>query len=812
MVHPFITDAQATQKIQESYNEIVNSIGTGFQGTIKIADTPTEPGIYIPTESGTYANAGGLEYAPEGEDEGYLVMFIYDGDWTKKNVTPINFTPTGVVEEGNAQAVSGDKVAKALKPISDTQNSIIIRKNKFNSDNILEDTNINVVDTNANLLAQSGSKTAFIELKENTDYYFQMPNFNTRGYRVGLFDSLDVAPSPTINRIQNQSFNSAGWRYLCFGVEYQGDGGIDLDLIQLEEGTSPTDIVPYDEISLINQSQVNELQTRVDELDIEIDDEKYIHYVLGKNLFDFDDLLLGWGYSASTGYVENPDGIMSNKLYLSVGQITIQGVKPYSADRVRILAFNGRDELLFGDPITIDSNRVGSYTITAASKFINVAYFRICLQFETGFPFDKEISQLEYGDVATAYEAPIVKKAENPNYGKPIKTIFASGASTTVPSNGWFERACRELGFKSINAAVSGDSVMQHADKAFKGTLWTFEELDNMNILCLSHNHNYNVNFQGKEFRKVETFIGFYTTSGSFSLNNSWCMDKYNISNLDTSLLVSSVGSVSSEPYIVFMNQAGDILGNASMTFASDITLVEDFEITIPTNTAYVLIKRRNTPNSYTVLKGKTTGVLSNTVAEYENKGYDSSNNPLPLGTLDPNDPNQRLLPFGSVGASGSQLGNPIIDERYAAGYDYLIKKYRQECYNLKDNPASKWYGSEYGKPCTIIICSHWHDGYVVFNESAKKLSDRTGCVFVNTADYNGWSYKTTNPNDSNSIRWSAQVCHNASYGGSNDLHDEPINGIIYTNMGFHPTRDVNSEFNIRRANIFKDALNKILL
>lgn len=615
-----------------------------------------------------------------------------------------NLTPTGVVEEGNTEAVSGGEVYNNLEPVKKTVNDIIIRKNKFNPYNILEDTNVNVGGGNASLYAQAGSKTAFVELKENTDYYLQMPNFNTTGYRVGLFDSLDIEAGPTDNRITNPSFNSGSWSYLCFGIEHQGDGGIDLDLIQLEEGASPTDIVPYNDISLINQAQVDELQTQVDELQAQVDDEKYIHYILGKNLFDFDDLLFGWRYAASTGYVEHADGIMSNKLYLSVGQITIQGVKTYSANTVRILAFNGRDELLFADPITIDSNRVGNYTITTASKFINTAYFRICLQFDTNFPFDKEISQLEYGGVATAYEAPIVKKAENPNHGKSIKTIFASGASTTVPSNGWFERACRELGFKYINAAVSGESVMHHATKAWKGTLWTSEELDNFDVLSLSHNHNYDISF---------------------------------------------------------------------------------------------------VPENPTVLK--------NTVAEYENQGYDENNNPLTPGTADPENPNHRIVTYGSVGASGPLVPNPEVNERYAAGYDYLIKKYRQECYNLKDNPDSKWYGSEYGKPCTIIICSHWHDGYVVFNEAAKTVCDRTGAIYSDTASYNGWTWRTTDPDDPNSIRWSAEVCNNASYGGSNDLHNEPINGVIYTNMGFHPTRDVNSEFNKRRASVFKETLRTLL-
>lgn len=83
----YATIKEMEDKIQESYNAIVNSIGTGFQGAIKIADTPTEAGIYNPTEVGVYPRAGGLEYAPEGDDEGFLVQFIFDGsEWVKNRV------------------------------------------------------------------------------------------------------------------------------------------------------------------------------------------------------------------------------------------------------------------------------------------------------------------------------------------------------------------------------------------------------------------------------------------------------------------------------------------------------------------------------------------------------------------------------------------------------------------------------------------------------------------------------------------------------------------------------------------------------
>lgn len=73
---------------------------------LKISDNPIIDGIYKPTEAGTYPDAGGLEYDPT---EGITYFIRTQGVWTK-DVTPINFTPTGVVEEGNTQAVSGGEV------------------------------------------------------------------------------------------------------------------------------------------------------------------------------------------------------------------------------------------------------------------------------------------------------------------------------------------------------------------------------------------------------------------------------------------------------------------------------------------------------------------------------------------------------------------------------------------------------------------------------------------------------------------------------------------------------------------------------
>jgi len=93
----------------EALRNIVDALPTENPAApiaLKISDTPTIDGIYKPTETGVYPNAGGLEYDPE---EGITYFIRTAGVWTK-DVTPINFTPTGVVEEGNTQAVSGGEV------------------------------------------------------------------------------------------------------------------------------------------------------------------------------------------------------------------------------------------------------------------------------------------------------------------------------------------------------------------------------------------------------------------------------------------------------------------------------------------------------------------------------------------------------------------------------------------------------------------------------------------------------------------------------------------------------------------------------
>lgn len=556
--------------------------------------------------------------------------------------------------------------------------------------------------------------------------------------------------------------------------------------------------------------------------------------ITGKNLINPANLLRGITYSSSSGLITNADGILSNKLRLSPGTYTIKGIAPYSAVQttVRILRFNDKNEMVYADAITLDANKEGHYTVNAGTSGVGgngyIDYWRIVLQFNTAVLFDPTVAQFEKNSVATEFEPCQTKLIENPAYNLTPRMAFMTGASSSMPGNGYFETACELLGFKHRNEAISGDSVMMHATRAWRGLiyeadgrmsnnydnagnfvgLYTFEELENIDIFVTSHIHNYDVAFEGKVFEKVETTFGYYSVTGVFYPSSAWALDKYNLSPKDTKLIVNTFTSESTTPHALFFDRNNNFIsGDIIFDPAVSNTPIIDREIDVPENAVYVLIKRMYFPGSITKVRGVGYGILQKTVAEYEAKGYDASNNPLTV-PMDKTDLTQRIVPYGSYGgAPGAQVPNNLYDERYAAGYDYLLKKYALDCYNLRLNPDSKYYGTKSGKPVIIVCTTQWHDGYVRFNDSVKIMAKRHGAIVCDVANNVGFSYLQTDPTNDDSIRWGALHCNNAAIGSGNDTETIPIHGVMYTGMGWHPTRQWDCYIQMKRAQILAETM-----
>ncbi|MDD4458982.1 MAG: DUF5040 domain-containing protein [Proteiniphilum sp.] len=88
----------------------------------------------------------------------------------------------------------------------------------------------------------------------------------------------------------------------------------------------------------------------------------------------------------------------------------------------------------------------------------------------------------------------------------------------------------------------------------------------------------------------------------------------------------------------------------------------------------------------------------------------------------------------------------PLDKTQYAAGFDYVIKRYLTECYNLKFEETSKYYNSRMGKPAVIVLCTDWHDGRVTYNRSVRKLADKWGFPVVEFDKYIGFSRNSLHP------------------------------------------------------------------
>lgn len=83
---------------------------------------PTVEGLYKPTISGTYANAGGLI-----AQSGYDTLFFFNGTTWTKSETLMPSTPVdGVVAKNNIKAVSGDAVFNAYDPLIKVKTNSLI--------------------------------------------------------------------------------------------------------------------------------------------------------------------------------------------------------------------------------------------------------------------------------------------------------------------------------------------------------------------------------------------------------------------------------------------------------------------------------------------------------------------------------------------------------------------------------------------------------------------------------------------------------------------------------------------------------------
>lgn len=242
---------------------------------------------------------------------------------------------------------------------------------------------------------------------------------------------------------------------------------------------------------------------------------------------------------------------------------------------------------------------------------------------------------------AMAPRAGIVYTAES--------TFYMMGASFAIPSNGWFELACEELGVKSQNKAVGSSRIIDSATKYRSNELWpTAEDFDSFDVLVIMHVHNQDVYYSEK---------------------------------------------------------------------------------------------------------------LKENIDDYASETFD-----------------------------------------YATAYDYVIRRYIRDCYNQRNVAESKYYGSNIGKPCQIVLCTHWHDARTIFNASVRKLAAKHSLPLISFDEQIGFSRFNPLYDNGSPGGFQASRIYTEDPEQTSGLSVETIDGVIY---GWHPHTGKDKYIQQKMAKIF---------
>lgn len=138
----------------------------------------------------------------------------------------------------------------------------------------------------------------------------------------------------------------------------------------------------------------------------------------------------------------------------------------------------------------------------------------------------------------------------------------------------------------------------------------------------------------------------------------------------------------------------------------------------------------------------------------------------------------------------------PFTRDNYAIAYDYVIKKYISDCYELRNNPQSRYYETEIGKPAIIVLCTDWHDARETLNTSIRKLAAKWGLPLVEFDKNIGFSKNTVHPvtGEHFSLLYAKDT--------------QTINGIKH---GWHPKRGQHEYIQQKMAAIFVEQMKKVL-
>lgn len=126
------------------------------------------------------------------------------------------------------------------------------------------------------------------------------------------------------------------------------------------------------------------------------------------------------------------------------------------------------------------------------------------------------------------------------------------------------------------------------------------------------------------------------------------------------------------------------------------------------------------------------------------------------------------------------------ISTNYSCAYDYVIKRYKADCLALKDEPSSQYYGTENGKPATIVLCTHWHDSRTIYNPAIRTLASKWNLPLIKWDENIGFTKDVLENGKQPSLKYAGDT--------------ENIGNVTY---GWHPLRGSGQYIQQKMASIF---------
>lgn len=525
---------------------------------------------------------------------------------------------------------------------------------------------------------------------------------------------------------------------------------------------------------------------------------------ISKNFLDTKDILVGWGFS-NGNWVKNTTLNSSGKIYLKDSQTyTAQNVRAYGTNlNMYIAAFDIYDNYLGRTIVTFPSENNLKVTFLY-SRREGEAYQRVVLKTSTS-TIDLSNMQIEEGFIATT-----ITPFAGYLFNKPTEDFISQikGQYKELPKGkNYINMADILYGYTTENGQWIPNARGRASNKLFltQGQTYTAHDIAiynttirNMYLILFDENDNF--------IRRIAypMTVDSTGTKGSvtftYNIEDAFYVRMLLQSSASASVLVPTgqleTGSVATayEPYAGTIYEPVITIGGQILKDRNILLTGASFAYSGNEWFGYVC-KNLNVTGYNKAVSGETMQHTAQKIHDgtlYSQTEFEDFDVLLIFHSH-----NQAVNNTANIKTDYNDYTFPITDR--SAQWDYVLKKYAADCYAARLNPDSRWYGTKYGKPYMVVVCTHWHDARTIFNDSIRELQKKWGFILCEFDTRIGFSKNQVHPVTGEQV--SILHCDNPS--GDTEV----INGVTY---GWHPTRDKGAWIQHQMASIVESTIRNL--